>query len=61
MINPDEYFALFYPAKLIAERPYSPETKVGSVSAKRLDGGCLLYYLRPAPGRKIKSEAPELE
>jgi hypothetical protein len=55
MMNPDEYFALFYRARPIDESTHLPTVKASPTSAERLSGGCLLYRL-PIP-RRLDTES----
>jgi hypothetical protein len=51
MMNPDEYFALFYRTRAIDDPPSTFGVKVSTISPERLTGGCLLYRL-PTPSRR---------
>jgi hypothetical protein len=52
MMNPDEYFALFYRTRTIDEPPSTFRMEVSTISPERLSGGCLLYRL-PHPAGEM--------
>ena len=59
MMNPGEYFALFYRAKIIEDSLCNSSANFTATAPERLHGGCLLYrFPHPAGTVLDKQKAP---